>query len=81
MGHIRVTDRKLIPHPTYGDLFTMDDFRDMVINGSFIDYDGHGRWATEKEMFPYGEENMVYPSTFLKATPPAGATHVIWFNR
>ena len=62
-----------------GDLFTVDNFREMVESGAVIDYDGNGRFATaEKE-----SDIEVSPSTFhlLFMMVDDSLTHVIWFNK
>jgi hypothetical protein len=64
-----------------GDIFTLDEFEEMVQNGSLIDYDGHGYFCIKnKEM---ESDIMVTPSTFhfLRPCVSKELTHVIWFNR
>ena len=69
------------------DLMTVEEFIKSVTDGSFIDYDGHGHWATETKELGYGgygiSSSNVYPSQILsgKKTPPQWATHVVWYNR
>lgn len=63
--------------PEYGDLFTFDDFKQAVKAGAFIDYDGVGHWANEKEM----SEEKVYPSDLRKINFEPKMSHVVWFNR
>lgn len=64
-----------------GDLIPLEEFFEAVKSHSFVDYDGMGAWATEKE-FLDGEENWIYPSDILNgAIPPKWATHVLWYNK
>lgn len=72
------------PLPDYGDLMTADEFVTCCKNGSFIDYDGHGYWASETEM---DRDQYVIPSFVVDRDgnlrsefKPAG-THVMWFNK
>ena len=62
-----------------GDLISWPDFLQNCKDRSFIDYDGHGNWATETE---HGK-SIIYPSEVLKGliTKPDWATHVMWYNR
>lgn len=66
-----------------GDLFSKKDFLSMVANGSLIDYDGHGKLATEtQESNVYVRPSMMFHKNgALKFKFPKWATHVIWFNR
>lgn len=63
------------PIPSYGDLMTLQDWIDCVVLGCFIDYDGHGCYATETEM----SDIVVHPSDFPNIDRKW--THVVWFNR
>jgi hypothetical protein len=65
------------PLSNYGDLFTIDDFLDMVRCGGVTDWDGSGSWATKTQ-----QSNVdINFATILKNDPPKWATHVIWFNK
>ena len=64
--------------PEIGSLFTLDEFEDMVRNGSLIDYDGMGNWATATHVIG---DDWIYPSTFKRGQKPPLATHIIWYNR
>ncbi len=70
---------KMEPLPDYGDLMPIEEFSFNVKAGAFIDYDGHGYFATDKKMSDKG----VVPSDFKKSNfhVPVWATHVMWFNR
>lgn len=70
----------LKPLPDYGDLYEIDDFQKNCKYNYFIDYDGTGYFATEKEY-----DNLFYikPSDIVKKDfkKPYWATHVVWFNK
>lgn len=69
---------KSIPHGT--DVMTVQEFVIAVDSGSLIDYDGHGRWATQTHLLP---EVSVYPSRVRtqKDKIPLWVTHVCWYNK
>lgn len=67
----------LVPIPEYGDHMTMEEFLDSVKCGGFIDYDGHGKYATDKIM----TDIIVRPSDYKKGLIKKEYTHVVWFNR
>jgi hypothetical protein len=71
---------KLVPLDEFGDLIPINEFFDAVKHDFFIDYDGVGHWATEKEM---DKDEEVYPSKVVKDgyVKPEWATHVIWYNQ
>ena len=56
----------------------LKEFMENVKEGNFVDYDGHGVFATEDE------KSSIYftPSELKKKTIkiPAWATHVVWYN-
>lgn len=66
------------PHDGIGDLMTLREWRASVDAGGFIDYDGHGYWATEEV-----QGQIVLPSEYTsrRAVPPMWVTHVAWYNR
>jgi hypothetical protein len=68
---------KMEPLPDYGDLMTLGDWLDCVESGGFIDYDGLGRYATDKEM----SNIYVVPSDVEKGKVDKSWSHVVWFNR
>lgn len=61
------------------DVYTFESFKGCVDGGWFIDYDGFGEWATEKEK----SNAIVRPSHITGSTigKPEWATHVVWYNR
>ncbi len=83
------TTPNLVPIPDFADIMTIEEWLNGVESGCFIDYDGHGYWATSthqskksavEELY---ESSMVLPShiTKLKIKPPSWATHVAWYNK
>ncbi len=74
----------LVPIPDFADIIPIDEWIDGVKNGSFIDYDGYGHWATKShELRRFGSAEEVRPSniTIDKMKPPTWVTHVAWYNR
>lgn len=68
------------PIPDYGDLMTIEEWLSAVDCGCFIDYDGYGNLAYEKEM----SEVEVWPSMVKKGQFEklrGDFTHIVWFNR
>lgn len=65
--------------PDYGDHMPLEQFVKTCQSGGFIDYDGHGYYATKDRMF----DKIVYPSDVTKKgfKPRPEFTHVVWFNR
>lgn len=61
------------PIPKYGDLITIEEFKQCVQCGAFIPYDGDGCYATETRM---DDDSNVWMDD-----APDWATHVMWFNR
>jgi len=61
---------------SFGDSFPIDEFIDDCNQGNFIDYDGHGYWATETHY--QREGGGICPSDITKKlkVPPHWATHV-----
>lgn len=86
---------KLTPLPTYGTHMTLKSFIEHCESGGFIDYDGHGYYATKtkisnKVVIPsditgkYSEFNMK-TGKFIKKTKVINIdksfTYVMWFNK
>lgn len=65
------------PIPEYGDLFTIEEFRRMCLNGDIIDDDGSGNYATDTQM----SEELAVPSDICCDIINRKYTHVVWFNR
>lgn len=68
----------------FGDPIPVKEWVELARNGSFIDYDGHGNFATQLKDSEWivGTPN-VYPSDIkiYDLIPPDFATHVIWYNK
>jgi hypothetical protein len=70
-------EEKLHPLPDYGDHMTLGVFIDNVLAGIFIDYDGHGVYATNTQVTCIE----VVPSDVRAGRLHYNYTHVMWFNR
>jgi hypothetical protein len=69
---------------TNGDLIPIKDWIEQVEGVGFIDYDGHGVFSFKRADGVWIKGRLhIHPSdiTKFKITPPAWATHVLWFNR
>lgn len=56
---------------------TMTDFITCCHNGSFIDYDGFGHYATVDQV----SNKIITPSQVLRGEIDRNFTHVLWYNR
>ena len=66
---------ELEPLSDDGDLYTLEVFRERVADGSFIDDDGFGEYATETHCIHLQVD-------LSDITPPDPRfTHVVWFNK
>ncbi len=63
--------------PNYGENIPIARFDEAVKTHAFIDYDGHGYFATATQM----SDILVKPSEWGGLKIPSWATHVMWFNR
>lgn len=61
--------------PTYGDLISVQDFKEYVRTKMFIDYDGHGNPVKNNLM----SNQVIKPSRIYEI--PEDATHIMWFNK
>jgi hypothetical protein len=68
---------KMSPLPDYGDHMTLADFIKACQCGAFINYDGHGCYATATEM----SQIIIVPSDVKEERINNNFTHVVWFNR
>jgi hypothetical protein len=59
----------------YGDVMTVEDFKEACESGGFIDYDGFGNPAKDGK----ASEQRIFPSQ--RGLIPADATHIVWYNR
>lgn len=64
--------------PMGGDWMTVEEFKDSVAVGAFIDYDGYALPVARTCVASDWSER-IFPSAIGRL--PADATHVIWFNR
>ena len=71
------TYNKPLSEYEYGDIFTVEEFKELVKEGMFIDYDGSGIPAKLEGVVD--DSINIYPSRLDKI--PEDATHVIWFNK
>lgn len=58
------------------DVYTVEEFRQLVNSGMFIDYDGSGHPVRDGKCDP---KIGIYPSRVNEI--PSDATHVVWYNR
>ncbi len=63
--------------PDYGDHMSMEDFVGCCECGGFIDYDGHGYYATKDKTTSI----TIYPSDIMDNKYRKDFTHVVWFNK
>ena len=61
--------------PDYGDLYTVEEWKEALQDGSFISEDGSGYWVKNGLMCRDWNEEV------FAATRPLDATHVMWFNK
>lgn len=63
------------PLSKYGNLMTVEEWKENVKSGGFIDYDGYGNAVKDNMM----TERTFYPSQ--KHLVPKDTTHIMWYNR
>ena len=68
-----LTDFDMEAEEGLGDIFTLEEFRDAVKIGAFIESDGSGCYGT---LTHYS-----WDESFWDCGPPQDATHVHWFNK
>lgn len=64
--------------PDFGDLFTIEEFEEMVSYGALNDYDGVGK-PVKDELYDWNHD--IYPSDVVDKLIPEEATHILWFNK
>lgn len=64
------------PVPDYADVMTVEEFKEAVKHGSFIDYDGFGHPVKDGME---DEKIYIYPSKIHEI--PEDATHIAWYNK
>lgn len=65
------------PLPNYGEHMNVEDFIVSCEAGAFLDYDGHGEYATEVECTTI----IVHPSDVTKGKVDERWTHIMWYNK
>lgn len=79
---MKLKDKTIIPD--FGDMIKVDEFKDNVDCGGFIDYDGYGYYVSDGYAW---KKPKVYPSeiidnnNFINECKEQGITHVCWFNK
>ena len=68
---------KLSPLPDYGDHMMLEEYRQCVECGGFIDYDGFGELATSDRV----ADVYTCPSELDRTTFPDWCTHIVWYNK
>lgn len=58
------------------DVYTVEEFRQHVHNGSFVDYDGFGHPVRDGRA-----DVSVYVKPSGLGDIPEDATHIVWYNR
>ena len=64
--------------PDYGQVFTVDDFREDCGWGNYNDFDGSGYYANPPLM---DRAKPARPSDIVQGKTEPGFTHVVWFNK
>ena len=64
----------------FGDLFTINKWRDCVKYGGFVDSDGCGNFVKNGKMTSSFQDNVCSLDEIDKMQK-MGATHIIWFNK
>ena len=75
--------KRLLVNPTVeygkewkGELYTIEQFKEMVKNGELTDEDGYGYYATQTSK----SDLIIEPSDILENIVRDDFSHVIWFN-
>jgi len=63
--------------PDYGDVMTLNEFKNACRNGLFIDYDGYGKYIDDDKMTDID----IYPSDIKAKSIRYELNKIIWFNR
>ena len=61
-----------------GECFAIDDFIELVADGSFIDYDGHGVFV---DLFGNKICGLTGNTEWLKNNQPDNAAFIMWYNK
>jgi hypothetical protein len=65
------------PVPDYADVFSLDEFRDIVASGGIVNDDGCGHWVKDGKM----SRDFINCAKLGPYYVPEGVTHVAWFNK
>ena len=68
---------KLEDIPDYGDVMTLNQFKNNVKNGGFVDYDGYGHYIDGDKM----TDIIIYPSDVKHHSLRHKLNKIIWFNK
>ena len=68
---------EMLPHDNIGDLMTLETFVSYCKERFFINYDGHGYYATEDEQ----SHMVVLPSHVKSGVYRKDFTHIKWYNK
>lgn len=74
---VRKPEAQWRPIPEYGDLFTVEQFKEMCDSGCLINSDGSGEYATETAC----SRVEALPSDFKRGIINRDYTHVVWYNK
>ena len=81
--YLREVDSRDIPSPVdleSCDLFTIDEFAEMLEAGGIIPYDGTGHFAKDGLEHKNSSPSF-YAKTLKQQAQTFGWTHVVWYNR
>lgn len=76
--HVRFEEHTMEPIPKYGDVYSMEDFKENCDCGGFINYDGFAHPIVNSMM---DEDVMIKPSQVKKGKYVKKYESVVWFNR
>ena len=65
--------------PNYGDIFPLDEWKKMVINGECTSYDGNGNWVKDGKISSNGN-SLIVNEIAIDDAIEYGVTGVCWFN-
>lgn len=63
--------------PDYGDVMTLNEFKNACRNGMFIDYDGYGHYIDGDKM----TDIHIYPSDVKAKSIRHSLNKIVWFNK
>ena len=63
--------------PVHGDVMLLEDFKECVKCGCFIDYDGYGNYIKDGKC----TNIEIYPSDIKRGSIREGFISIIWYNR